>query len=343
MNIKPTKRVRVRNPLIKQLIIQKFSKIELDIFFYLLAKLTKSHKDTTVYTVRADEISFFADRMYNISDFVKAIESLRDKTLVIEDDEKILIDGLLSNAVITKESGVIQIRVSPEMKPLLIKVTHDYSSVQLFSLIRLRSKYAKRLYLYFTHPDRKPKKGIVRFNATYVIDDFKRDVGLVNENDELLFKQITGFKEKVLNIAVEQISYWTDIKLQYKLHKVGKSYYYIEWDVEHNDNTHAMPEYEQPIAIDFKEETFGDDIKKIELLLKLTEEFKVGEILARKAINMIDNKMLITFLDGIRKDIEEKKVEIKTDIGAYTASRIRQQWQIEKQSGKKIYPHKLKK
>lgn len=324
--IKPDKRVRVLNPFVEQLIIQNFTQVELDLFFFLLGKLTKSHQDETVYTLKLEELANFAGHSYNLDNFVEAARQLRKKEIIINDDKRILIDGLLSSAEFMKGKRLVEITVSKKMKPFLIGLTYNYTSVQLFSLVKLKSVYAKRIYLYFTHPDRKPKKGIVRANFHFTIKDFKSEIGLINDAGQEMFTRISDFKRKVLVPAKEQINEWSDIKLQYKMTKFGREFFYIDWDIERNDNKHLLPEYEQPIQLELPEETFTESIEKLSIKANLIEQFKVREDLAEKTARMIDSKMLHDMLKGV--SIEAKKGTIK-DIGAYTAGIIYNKWGLK--------------
>jgi len=50
------KKTRVRNDLAETLPKYDFSKVELDIFFYLLSKITKDHTDETTYILDARKL-----------------------------------------------------------------------------------------------------------------------------------------------------------------------------------------------------------------------------------------------------------------------------------------------
>ena len=39
-----------------------------------------------------------------------------------------------------------------------------------------------------------------------------------------------------LDVAKDQINAFSDLRVQYKLRKLGREYFYIDWDIENKDN-----------------------------------------------------------------------------------------------------------
>jgi plasmid replication initiation protein len=73
-------------------------------------------------------------------------------------------------------------------------------------------------------------------------------LGLIDKKGNEQYKQIGQFKEKVLDVAKEQINANTDIKFDYKLHKKGRSFKVIEIFVDLSANLQMEIDFKKPIA-----------------------------------------------------------------------------------------------
>jgi len=318
------KKARVRNDLAETLPKYDFSKVELDIFFYLLSKITKDHTDETTYILDAKKLIELTDTQYNLPEYVEAAKALRNKTLVIEDEESILVDGLLSNVRFIKGKGVVVVKISSDMKPFILNLTANYTALQLFSLLKLKSKYSKRFYIFLSR--HKPLKGIVRSHLEYTIEDFKKQLGLINDDGKELFKQIFDFKTKVLDVAKEQINDFSDLRVQYKLRKLGREYFYIDWDIENKDNLNLIPSYDDGIKAIDKDTTFKESIDKTKNLVVLVDHFKLSKAQAEKVLKILQPAALNEVLTEINEYIKKGTVK---DRGAYTVKSIKDKFGIK--------------
>jgi plasmid replication initiation protein len=318
------KKTRVRNDLAETLPKYDFSKIELDIFFFLLSKISKDHTDETTYILDSKKLIELTGTQYNLYEYVEAAKALRNKTLVIEDEESILVDGLLSNVRFLKGKGVIVVKVSSDMKPFILNLTANYTALQLFSLLKLKSKYAKRFYIFFSR--HKPMKGIVRAHLEYTIEEFKSELGLHDEEGKALFKQIYDLKKYVLDVAKEQINDFSDIKIQYKLRKLGREYFYIDWDIENKDNLNLIPSYEEGLRAVETEKTFSERIDDTKNLVILVDYFKLSKTQAEKTLRIIKHEALNEVLTEVDEYIKKGTVKNR---GAYTVKAIKDKFGIK--------------
>lgn len=310
-----TKQIRVHNGLALEMPKFDFTKLEYDIFVYLLAKLSKEHKDSDFYYLDLGQLEKITGIQYNQYEFIEAVRKLRKKEIIIpnfvlDGVSGTLIDGLISSAHVVAGKKTMRVRITPEMKPLLIGLNSNFTQIQLYAMLHLKSKFAKKVYLYLSK--HKPDKGIVRKHLENVtIEDFKKDIGLFNEEGKEQFKKITDLKEYVLDLAVQQINQVSDIKVQYHLEKLSREYFFINWDIEAQSNKVQVLEFQELADTTTKPqilaepETFTESIDRINLMSEMINGFGFDEKLAQKATRRFDNKMLRELMVAVAQEIEK--------------------------------------
>jgi plasmid replication initiation protein len=113
----------------------------------------------------------------------------------------------------TDKEAVVQIIFAPDVVPLITRLEKQFTSYELDQVAGLQSKYAVRLY-----------EILIAWRSTgktpfFEIEDFRKKIGVgVSE-----YKTLWNFKQRVLELAIEQINEHTDITASYEQHKRGRT------------------------------------------------------------------------------------------------------------------------
>lgn len=107
-------------------------------------------------------------------------------------------------------SGVVKLRFSPEIVPLITRLEKNFTSYELEQVKNLNS-YATRLY-----------EVLISWRTvgklTIQLEDLRNSLGLVDE-----YARLEAFKRRVLDVAIKQINEHTDIKAGYEQIKQGRT------------------------------------------------------------------------------------------------------------------------
>ena len=112
----------------------------------------------------------------------------------------------------TDKEAVVQIIFAPDVVPLITRLEKQFTSYELDQVAGLQSKYAVRLY-----------EILIAWRSTgktpfFEIEDFRKKIGVgVSE-----YTTLWNFKQRVLELALEQINEHTDITATYEQHKKGR-------------------------------------------------------------------------------------------------------------------------
>ena len=194
-----------------------YSACMLDILFMVLSAL---EKDKLVYTIYTEDIEQITGRKWNIAQFTKSTESMLTKMFEIEDENAYTQFVLFQYFKYLKGTRSIEVKLSEISLPYFFELKNNFTALQLKSVLNCSSKYAKRLYGLACQWRSVGKK---RFE----ISELKKMLGLINKNGEEQFERVSEFKNKVLEIAKEQINKNTDIHFDYELTKRGRSFQWV--------------------------------------------------------------------------------------------------------------------
>lgn len=146
-------------------------------------------------------------------DFIKkTIQRLADKSFwLLMDDKKEHLLRWIDKAVISKNEGKVAVRLNEDLLPYLIQVKKNYTQYALASVVVMKCKYSPRLYeilkSYLHFYDRKSYETFKEFS----IDELMTILGIEEKTKQTYRKNITMFKKNVIEKAIEEINYYTDI------------------------------------------------------------------------------------------------------------------------------------
>ena len=106
-------------------------------------------------------------------------------------------------------AGVVKLRFTPEVVPLITRLEKNFTSYQLYQVKNLNG-YATRLYEVLIC-----WRSVGKVMLT--LEELRNRLGLTDE-----YSRLEAFKRRVLDIAVEQINVHTDITVKYEQHKQGR-------------------------------------------------------------------------------------------------------------------------
>lgn len=171
----------------------------------------------------------------NYSDIKKQIKEIADtQSFWIELDENTeTLLRLIDNVTLTRNEGLISLKLSKDLKPYLLDIKERFTEYALYNVLLLKSKYSVIMYEYITSKHYNKLKPIT---FTLTIDNFKK---LMSAESYKTFQHI---KEKIINIVIREINTYTDKNVTIeplKLNK-GKGYSHLKFTIETKEITERL-------------------------------------------------------------------------------------------------------
>lgn len=147
----------------------------------------------------------------------KATETLRARYFtferVVDGEPERVVSNWVQSIAYAENSSYIKIKFTDDVMPLITKLEKHFTSYQLEQVKDLSSIYAIRLY-----------ELMMQWRSSgqtqqIPIDELRYKLGI--EPDQ--YQKMSNFKDKVLDVAIDQINEHTDIKASYDQHKEGRS------------------------------------------------------------------------------------------------------------------------
>ena len=203
----------------------EYTELQLDIFFYLLSQLRKESPDS-IYEVVVKDLSNLTGKEYHYAYLREATEQMGSRMFEVETDQSLKQMWMFDRVEYIKGTGRIQIEFTKSIRPYLFELKDNFTSFQLYSALRLSSKYAKRIYAICS------QWKDVGETKKVTIQELKKMLYIVDNKGNEKFKQIGEFKRFVLDEAVKQINERTDLNIDYRLEKQGRSFTNIAFQVK---------------------------------------------------------------------------------------------------------------
>ena len=181
-----------------------------------------------------------------------------------------------------EDNATVGIAFTEDVIPLISALEQRFTSYDIDQIAKLTSKYAIRLY-----------ELIISWRLTnktpiYELDDFRNKLGLgVTE-----YKTMSNFNTNVLNIAIQQINKFTDIKVKVNKHKKGVKISGFSFEITQR-KTKQQSNLSQDNTDKFYKLTdsqinmFGNQLSRLPELSNLAVEGESYEALAAKIKEML--------------------------------------------------------
>lgn len=295
----------------------EYSEMQLDIFLYLLSSLRKDQPDG-VYEISVGEMSKLTGKKYNYQQLRLATEGMGSRMFEIpnETDKK----GrqvwrqmwMFDRVDYVHGTGIIEIEFTRTIQPYLFDLKANFTSFQLYSALRLGSKHAKRIYTLCSQWKDKGQ------TPEYVIEEFKRTIGLINDKGDMEYAEITMFKKFVLDIAVKQINEHTDLEIGYTLRKRGRSFQNITFTVKAQPLAVVLPVKDGPSKAGAALVGVSDaQYQNARLLL---EKWNIKRV---DVVNQIMNSaQLVQEVNKFAYELQTGKIKVEKNIAGYLLTRL---------------------
>lgn len=212
-----------------------YTELQQDLVFFLISKLNPDNKDN--YSLNITELSKLTGKKYNAAYLHKATADMGSRMLEVLTEKSYEQIWMFQRVKYHLGQGIIEFDLTKHILPYLFDLKNNFTSYELAAVLRLKSKYAKRIY-----PLCSQWKNLGE-TKKYDLQEFKKMLGLLDGKGNEKMKQITELRTNVLDVAVKQINEHTELHVSYKLEKVGRSFKNIIFTIK----TQALAE---PIPFD---------------------------------------------------------------------------------------------
>jgi plasmid replication initiation protein len=197
-----------------------YSACQIDIMFYMLSILKPSDTKETIYKLYVRDIENITGRTWNYQQLKEATENMGSKMFEVETERSYKQIWMFQQVEYLKGQGCLEIALSEAIRPYLFDLKTNFTSFELYSALKISSKYAKRIYTICSQWKDVGQTAFLDIDMLKVMLKLKDP----NGKDPEQFKQFSQFKEKVLDIAVKQINESTDLRIEYELAKEGRAF-----------------------------------------------------------------------------------------------------------------------
>lgn len=298
----------------------EYSELQLDIFLYLLSILKKDNKDG-VYEIVVKDLSAITGKEYRYGYLRKATEEMGSRMFEISTPKRLEQLWMFQRVAYVLGEGRIEVEFANPIKPYLFDLKDNFTSFQLYAALRLGSKYAKRIYALCSQWKDKGQ------TQTFVIDEFKRMLSLIDDKGNEQFERLSDFKRYVLDASVKQINQRTDLEIGYTLQKRGRSFSSITFSVKPQPLAMVLPLKDQPAKAGPTPTGVSDNQYQNTRLLLEKWNIKRADV-----VNQIMNSAdLIQEVNKFAYELQTGKVKVEKNVAGYLLTRLGLKQPKEKQ------------
>ena len=258
----------------------EYTEMQSNIFLVLLSKLKKDGPDA-VYQVTVPEMEEVTGKQYNhkqLRESTKAMMGRVHEMETVHNNREVFRQLVLFKRIdYILGTGIIELEFNEYATPYLFDLKNNFTSFQVQAALSLTSKHAKRIYQICSQWK---DKGETKKSTLL---DLKKILALATEKGQEEYTDLAMFKKKVLDVAVKQINEKTDLRIDYKLEKVGRAFKNIVFTVKPQDG--ALP----PALSALPDEVPGLTAQQVDIAHRLLTRLNiitpplVAEILASRA------------------------------------------------------------
>lgn len=205
------------------------------ILLYLISRIKPDDDINTVYELSIKDFAkicgYDTSTGYYYPLIKDDIKKLRDTSSWIEIEKgREVLFSWLNTAEINKNSGKIQITFHSTVSPYLFQLRERYTQYNLYQILCLSHKYSIRLYEYLLSMK---YKEIIEVD----IDTLKKRI------DAEKYEKISHFKDRVFIPAINEINDYTNLNIEYKFKKTGRTISHIVFRfIEETGASYAISE-----------------------------------------------------------------------------------------------------
>lgn len=197
------------------------SSVETDIIMRMITEIKNEDEDFKPYRFKVSELEKKIGKQLDRRNLKTLAVELRRKNLTIDKGkEGFLVTGWVSSFEYFSKTGEMELCFDPKLKPYLLKLQSHFAQSDIRQILQLSSEYAKRIYTIFKQWEKLGK---------YTVEVAEWQKILEVPKSLLIYNR---FKEKVLDIAKNQINKSTDLNVEYTEIKTGRKITHLEWTIK---------------------------------------------------------------------------------------------------------------
>jgi len=295
----------------------EYSELQLDIFLYLLSRLRKGQSDG-IYEVSVIEMSKLTGKKYDYQKLRLATEGMGSRMFEVpnETDKK----GrqvwrqmwMFDRVDYVHGTGVIEVEFTRTIQPYMFDLQANFTSFQLYSALRLGSKHAKRIYALCSQWKDKGH------TPEYVIEEFKRMIGLINAKGDEEYGPFSMFRKRVLDASVKQINQHTDLEIGYTLEKKGRSFKNITFTIKTQPLAVALPVKDGPAKAGAAPAGVSDSQYQNARLLLEKWNIKRADVINQ----IMQSAELVQEVNKFAYELQTGKVKVEKNVAGYLLTRL---------------------
>lgn len=174
------------------------------------------------------------DRKHFYNDFRDMIDNLDNKAIWITTEEKTFKFRWFIETEILHRSGIVRVRLNSNLEKYLLGLDRNFTQFELYNVLPLKSKYSNRLYQLFKSYAFQRRKEIELEDLKAILCAEKYD-------------NFKDFRKRVLEKAVEEINFYTDIVVSYDTIKKGRKVYSILFHINPKEAFDAYIAYKNTL------------------------------------------------------------------------------------------------
>ena len=188
---------------------------------YVISLIKPTDKEFKKYEISIADFCELCgiDKNHFYNEFTAIIDDLDSKSFWVKTDEKIYKFRWFLKAEYLYKKGKVRVILDDDMKKYLLELTQNFSKYELYNILALKSKYSLRIYELF---------------KSYAYQK-KKEFDIIELKEMLFATHYVNFKDfrnRVLDKAVNDINYYTDLSVSYETRMKGKKVVSIIFFIE---------------------------------------------------------------------------------------------------------------
>ncbi len=284
------KRVTKSNSLIEAR--YKLSINEQRLILLYISMLTPDLEDMPIIRLKVRDVvqalEIHSEKYY--SELKEVLKKLRSRVLEIPTESGYIITGWIDAARYYAKKGEIVLRLSPELKPYLLKLKEAFTTYYLKNVLKLRSFYSIRLYELLKQYENVGRR-------RFALEDLRKILKI----DDNKYKKYSDFKRFVILSSQKELQKKTDICFDFIELKMGRKVVGIEFLIKRNKKEGRDGE---------KEEIRREYQELLKKWKKVLEEINPTRLTNSQVIFFLENSLLELrqTIDAIKFDDRNPKV-----------------------------------
>lgn len=200
------------------------------IILYLISQIKPQDEDLKIYKFDMEDFAKLCGIQChgeNYKNFKESLKALADKSFWIETPKKDMLVRWCERLEIDKYETTVSLRLDDRLKPYLLQLKDNFTTYNFGSTLLMKSKHSIRLLEIFASYK---SLGMVEFT----LDELKETL----ECGE--YAEYKNFRRFVIDKALEEINKYSEITVEYKPIKHGRSVYSLLFIITEKDSSDIL-------------------------------------------------------------------------------------------------------